>query len=77
MLHCEPWSEIEIAALLRKARKLIGEGVTSERGLAKAIASDREFRERTHAAIYVKIRELNSAGRGWWSTKGAHRTIVI
>ena len=72
------WTDDETEELLAAIRQEVAtNGPMPERALARMVSNQRRFRERTQAAIYVKIREMNAGGRGWWSHRGVGRQIQI
>lgn len=68
------WSDAEMDIIKRTAERMQTAGVQlTQRGLARVVRID----GRSQAAVYVKIREMMSAGKGWWSNKGIGRQITV
>lgn len=70
------WTNIEMDRIIREAKRMYeAEGKVTQRGLARRLKNALDGR--SEAAVYVKVREMMSAGRGWWSNKGIGRQITL
>lgn len=72
------WSDFELTAIQNAANLPESSSLlVTQRGLARYIVETKLLNYRSHASIYVKVREMMSAGKGWWSYKGIGRQITI